>query len=144
MAPDAVTTLADAGRILPLVTDENRAFWTGGARGELLILRCRACGRWIHPPTSSCAACGGELRAEPVSGRGTVFTFTVNAQPFDSTIPLPYVIALVELVEQADLRLLTNVVNCAPGDVTIGMPVHVIFEDRGEIFLPVFEPEEER
>ena len=47
----------------------------------------------------------------------------------------------VELVEQAELRLLTNVINCSPDDLEIGMPVRVVFEERGEIFVPLFEPD---
>jgi uncharacterized protein len=134
-------TLAEAPRVLPPIDDVTREFWTGGARGELMIQRCGACGRYVHPPTASCTECGGELRAEPVSGRGTVFTFTINRHPFNPDVPLPYVIAIVELVEQADLRVVTNVVGCDVDDVRIGMPVKVIFEDRGEIFMPVFEPD---
>ena len=127
--------------MLPPLTDANRAFWTGGARGELLIQRCTTCGRWVHPPTDRCPTCDGDLRAEPVSGRATVFTFTVNRHPYHPAVPLPYVIALVELPEQAGLRFMTNIVGCEPEGVEIGMPVRVRFEDRGEIFVPVFEPD---
>jgi uncharacterized OB-fold protein len=38
---------------------------------------------------------------------------------------------------------MTNIVGCEPDDVTIGMPVRVQFEDRGEIFVPVFAPDPE-
>ena len=47
----------------------------------------------------------------------------------------------VELVEQEGLRFMTNLVNCDPESVSIGMPVRVLFEDHGEIFVPVFEPD---
>ncbi|HEX5586156.1 MAG TPA: Zn-ribbon domain-containing OB-fold protein [Acidimicrobiia bacterium] len=141
MPTDAPDALAEAPRILPGLDDVNRPFWTGGARGELMIQRCGGCGRFVHPPVSECPDCGGELRAEPVSGRGTVFTFTVNRHPFNPEVPLPYVIAIVELVEQADLRVVTNLVDCDPESVEIGMPVRVAFEDRGEIFVPVFVPD---
>ena len=40
---------------------------------------------------------------------------------------LPYVLAYVELDE--GVRLLTNIVGCAPDDVRIGMPVEVVFDD---------------
>lgn len=130
-----------APRLLPPLTPENRAFWTGGAEGRLMIQRCRTCRRFVHPPGSSCPACGGELEPEPVSGRGTVFTFTINRHPYNPAVPLPYVIAIVELVEQDGLRFTTNIVNCAPEDVFIGMPVRVVFEDHGEIHVPVFEPD---
>ena len=57
-------------------------------------------------------------------------------------MPVPYDIAIVELVEQQGLRFITNVVGCAPKDVYIGMPVHVAFEQHGEVFVPVFTPDQ--
>ena len=60
-----------------------------------------------------------------MSGRGTVFTFTVNHQPFNPAVPVPYVIAIVELEEQAGLRIATNIVDCEPESVCIGLPVEV-------------------
>jgi hypothetical protein len=126
--------------MLPHLTDLNRAFWTGGANGELLVMRCGACGRWVHPPVASCPDCDGELSPQPASGEGTVFTFTVNRHAYNPEVPLPYVIAIVELVEQEGLRLMTNLTNCDPDAVDIGMPVRVAFEDHGEVFVPVFEP----
>jgi uncharacterized OB-fold protein len=127
--------------MLPTLTPENRAFWTGGAQGELLIQRCQACRRWVHPPVASCPGCSGALSPEPVSGRGTLFTFTVNEQQFHPDVPPPYVIAIVELAEQQDLRVVTNLVNCADDDLRCGLPVRVLFEQHGEIHVPLFEPD---
>ena len=53
---------------------------------------------------------------------------------------MPYNISIVELVEQEGLRFTTNVVDCPPEDVHIGMPVQVQFEQHGEVFVPVFAP----
>jgi uncharacterized protein len=127
--------------MLPELTLENVHFWTGGRAGELLILRCGACDRWVHPPVAACPGCDGELAPEPVSGKGTVFTYTVNHQAYNPEVPLPYVIALVELVEQDDLRLMTDIVHCDPDDVSIGMAVRVVFEQHDEIYVPRFEPD---
>ncbi len=129
-----------APRILTPLTPENRAFWTGGARGELMILRCVACTQWVHPPVAACPDCGGGLTAEAVSGRGTVFTFTINHQPYNPAVPPPYAIAIVELAEQVGLRFTTNIVNVELDAIEIGMPVRVVFERHGEVFVPVFEP----
>src|SRR5262249_13044853 len=53
-----------------------------------------------------------------------------------------YVIGLVELAEQADLRLTTNIVGCAPDAVRIGLGVRVTFRPvSDEIALPLFEPD---
>jgi uncharacterized OB-fold protein len=131
---------ASAPRILPALTALNTPYWTGGANGELLIQRCPACRVWLHPPVERCPACAGRLRFEPVSGNGTIFTFTHNSQQFHPEVPPPYVIAIVELDEQADLRLPTNIVNCDPDLLSCGMPVRVLFERQDPVFVPVFEP----
>jgi uncharacterized protein len=133
-------------RMLPKLNDHNRAFWTGGADGRLLIAQCTRCALWVHPPAADCPDCGGELVARPVSGRGKVFTYTVNYQPFNPGVTVPYVIAIVELAEHADLRIATNIVDCEPDSVHIGLDVQVRFERRevdGEtVYVPVFAPQD--
>lgn len=135
-------------RILPRVVPETEHVWRGGADGVLRVLRCqgRDCRYWIHPPSPICPVClGRDLAPEATSGRAVVHTFTVNHQPWIPTMDPPYVIAIVELPEQAGLRFTTNLVGVAPDDVTIGMPVHVVFDhhddDGYEVWLPLFEPE---
>jgi uncharacterized OB-fold protein len=79
-----------------------------------------------------------------VSGEGTVFTYTVNRHAFNPAVPPPYVIAIVELADQKDLRLAANIVGCEPDSVAIGMPVVVGFERQATaddtVFIPVFAP----
>ena len=82
-----------------------------------------------------------ELAPEPVSGRATVHAYTVNHQAWIPGFDPPYVVAIVTIVEQDDVRLTTNIVNCEPDDVVIGMPVRVTFEQREDVWLPLFEPE---
>jgi len=128
-------------RVLPAVTPENEHFWLGGAEGELRMLRCQACGVWIHPPSPRCPEClSTSVAPEALSGRATVHTFTVNWQPWYPNLDPPYVIAIVELPEQAGLRLTTNIVGCDPDDVAIGMAVEVVFEEYDGVWLPFFQP----
>jgi uncharacterized OB-fold protein len=129
-------------RILPAVTEENEHFWKGGADGRLRMLRCRACLTYVHPPAPICPSCRGrEVAPDVLSGRGRVAAFTVNHQPWIPGFDPPYVVAIVELEEQAGLRLTTNIVGCPIEDVSIGMPVRVRFEEAGEgVYLPLFEP----
>lgn len=98
----------------------------------------------MSPPAADCPDCGGELHAHPVSGRGTVFTYTVNHQPFNPAVPVPYVVAIVELDEQPGLRLAANIVDCEPDSVHVGLRVEVRFErqdlDAESAFVPVFAP----
>lgn len=92
---------------------------------------------------AECGQCGGVLVPQPVSGRGTVFTFTINRHPYNPAVPLPYVIAIVELVEQVGLRFTTDLVDVAVDEVYIGMPVVVTFEQAGEAWVPLFRPDRE-
>jgi len=126
-------------RPLPNVTEMNQHFWRGGADGRLHILRCADCERWIHPYAARCPACGGSrISAQPVSGRGAVVGFTVNHQPWTAGVEVPYVVAVVELEEQADLRLMTNLPDTPIEAVRLGLPVEVYFEACGGIFVPLF------
>jgi len=130
--------------MLPKLQDHNRAFWTGGGDGQLLITQCTQCGLWVSPPAAECPVCGGGVEPRPVSGRGTVFTYTVNHQPFNPAVPVPYVIAIIQLDEQEDLRIAANIVDCEPDSVCIGLAVEVRFErhdvDGEAVFVPVFAP----
>ena len=128
-------------RVLPRVTQSNEHFWRGGAEGELRFLRCEPCGVYIHPPSPRCPVClGKSLAVAAVSGRARVATFTLNHQPWVPSPDHPYVIAIVEIDEQPTLRLMTNIVNCPPESVHIGMSVRVVFEAHEDVHIPLFEP----
>jgi uncharacterized OB-fold protein len=129
-----------AARITPPLDDLNREFWTCGRSGVLRITRCQSCRRWVFPLSFRCPDCDGKAAYETTSGRGTVFTHTTNAHPYNPAVPVPYNISIVELVEQDGLRFTTNVMECPPEEVYIGMPVQAQFEAHGEVFVPVFVP----
>lgn len=130
-------------RMLPRLDDLNRFYWTGGADGALRMLRCQDCRLWVHPPQPVCPKChASHLEPEALSGRGTVFSYTVNEKAWGPGLEVPYVIAIVRLDEQDGLQLTTNIRGIAPGDVRIGMPVQVVFEHDEDIWLPMFEPQE--
>jgi uncharacterized OB-fold protein len=133
-------------RILPKLTDHNRAFWQGGERGELVFWRCQDCKYYIHPPQPICPMCHSKnLAPEAVSGRATIATYSVNHQPWMPGPELPYIVAIVEIVEQPSVRLTTNLVNVEPDAVVIGSPVRVTFEHHpdpeGDVWIPLFEPD---
>jgi uncharacterized OB-fold protein len=74
-----------------------------------------------------------------VSGRAKVATYTVN---FKDWIPgsEPYIVGVVELEEQPGLFITTNLIDVEAEDITLGMPVTVIFEEANEIWYPLFRP----
>jgi uncharacterized OB-fold protein len=76
-----------------------------------------------------------------VSGRATVATYTVNQHPwFGEAFPTPYVIAIVELAEDPETRLTTQIVGCRAEDVRFGLPVEVEFQQYEDVWVPVFRP----
>ena len=130
---------------MPVADIDSAPFWAGLRRHQLLILRCDECRTFVHPPQASCPRCLSlAVTPEAVSGRGTVYSFTVANREFAPGIKPPYVVALVDLEEQVGLRLVTNLVNVAIGDVRIGMPVRVVFcdleLDGEDATLAFFEP----
>jgi uncharacterized OB-fold protein len=132
---------SDAVLPVPKLNDDNRAFWTGGRDGELRITRCSDCGYYIHPPSPRCPRCLGDaVTPTAVSGHGRVYTYTVNEREWAPGVEVPYVIAIVALDEQADLRMMTNIVGCPSEAVAIGMPVQVEFREQGDVYAPVFRP----
>jgi len=109
------------------------------ATSQLLIAHCDNCAHWVHPAAAKCRDCGGPLVARPVSGHGTVFTYTINYHAFNPDLPTPYVIAIVELVEQSGPRVAANIVDCVPDSVACGMRVEALREP-GPDGAPRFAP----
>ncbi len=128
-------------RMLPELTAESEAYWTGGAQAALRIYRCQDCRGWIHPPTRACWRCRSRnVAPETASGRATVAAYTINHHPWLPGFPPPYIVAIVELQDSPDVRLTTNIVECDIEDVHVGMPVEVTFEQHEDVWLPLFKP----
>lgn len=129
---------------LPRLGAINRPFWQSGETGVIQMQLCTACGRWRHPPGVRCADCGSrDLQWSPVTGRGTVVSHTVNHQPWAPDTIVPYTLVLVELDEQAGLRLTSRLVDGPmPNGALIGSRVSVVFERREDVWLPLFQIED--
>ena len=129
-----------APRPQPRLDADNRPFWTGGAAGELRLMRCRDCAAFIHPPRPVCRKCLSEnVAPEAVAGTGVIDTFTVNHQKWHPALEVPYVIARVAIDGAPGVILTTNIVGCPVDEVDIGDRVRVTFEQQGEIYYPLFE-----
>lgn len=133
---------SDYNKPLPVPSPVTQEFWRAARRHELVLQRCQACERYIYYPRALCPYClSDDLRWTPVSGRGTVYSFTVARRPTASVFAdwAPFVIAVVELDEGP--RMTTNIVGCAPEEVRIGMAVEAAFEDvTDDVTLVKFRP----
>ena len=126
----------------PEPDDVTRFFWEGVEQHRLMILRCNSCGRFVHLPREVCRFClSKDLAPVEVSGRAVLETFTIPLQPVHPWFRarVPYVLAVVELEEQEDLKMVTNIVDCDADQVRCGMPVHVVFREvTPGLTLPLF------
>jgi uncharacterized OB-fold protein len=106
-------------------------FWEAARQRRFTIPRCSACGRFHMPPAPLCPYCRWETISFPtLSGRGTIYSFTI-IHPSPKVTPTPPldIIGLVEIAEADGCRLFTRFVDVSAGDVAIGMPVEVRWQE---------------
>jgi hypothetical protein len=133
--------MADYTGPITVPSPETKPFWAAAKRGSLELPRCGACRALHYYPRGVCPRClSNDLRWEPMSGQGTVHTFTiVHRGQKGFPVPAPYVLAVVELAEGP--RMMTTLIDVDPAEVTVGMPVEVSFRDVSDtIALPLFRP----
>lgn len=127
-------------RPVPRLDPDNRAFWTGGADGRLMLNRCQDCGTFIHPPRPVCRAClSDRVQPEAVAGTGVVDSYTINHQAWYPGLEVPFVIARIAIDGAPGVYLTSNVVGCPVDEVDFDDKVRVTFEQQGEIYYPLFE-----
>ena len=120
---------------------ETKPFWDAAKQNKLVIQYCKDTGKaQFFPHPVSMATGRRNLEWREVSGKGQVYSWTVTNSPWPGHEDrVPFLCALVELDE--GVRMLTNIVECKPEEVKVGMPVEVTFEDATpEISIPVFRP----
>ena len=116
----------------PVPTPTSQPYWDGLTENRILVQHCEDCQSWVFYPRSRCTTCLSDaLTWKEVSGSGTIFTFTITAQP---TVPMfadetPQLIAIVELEE--GIRMTTTLVTDDPSSLRIGARVAPVF-DHGD------------
>lgn len=89
---------------------------------NLVASRCLACGHVTYPPKMRCPVCGSrELREERLPREGEVLSYTVIRVPakgFENFTPI-----IVALIKLGDAKVLSEVVDVKPEDVSVGMRV---------------------
>ena len=116
---------------LPDLTDERTAeYFAGAARSELVLPRCDACNRFVWYPEEECPHCGGgAFTWTRVSGRGRLFTWTVVRRAFLPAFEemVPFVTALVSLIEDPAVRIVSYIVDCEADALAADLPVKAVF-----------------
>jgi uncharacterized protein len=134
---------------VPDIDEDHRPFWDALKEHKFMLYRCKKCGAWYWP-VSFCINHSnepffGNMEWAQASGKGKVFAFNIHWVAFDSRFKdaIPYVYSLLELDEGPIFG--SNVIDCDPSKVTIGMPVEIVFEDAEtpdgiKFTMPKFAP----
>ncbi len=130
--------------IPPAVNEETEQFWANAAQGRLVVEHCEACGAESFPPRGICRRCHSRSMAPvEVTGRGRVYSFTVNYQRWLPDLEVPYTIVLVEFPDHPGVRVVGRLRDADPPRVAIDMEVEVGFEPGpGGFAIPSFVPVE--
>jgi uncharacterized OB-fold protein len=139
-APDAETPRP--ARMEPTPTELTQPFWDATREQQLLLQWCTTCEQPIFYPRDRCPRClGNSLEWRPASGRGEVYAVTVDHRPQMTSRRQEeqFSVVLVDLEE--GVRMMSNVVDCPPDEVTVGMAVTVTWEALSDgRNLPQFRP----
>ncbi|MGX7678432.1 Zn-ribbon domain-containing OB-fold protein [Jatrophihabitans sp. DSM 45814] len=123
--------MAERQKLLPeSVPEWQLPYWHGLRDRKVLVQKCTSCGTLRHIPKELCASCHQTGYAwHPLSGLGTVYTYTVvyRAPSPVYQVDAPYAIAHVEMDE--GVRMIADVVEVDSTSVEIGLPVKAIFDD---------------
>ncbi|MFT5287753.1 MAG: putative OB-fold protein, partial [Planctomycetota bacterium] len=139
-ASDAGGVPAAPTRIRPALGHDNQWWWDGVNAGHFLIQRCEDCGVLRHPPRPMCGECQSvRFDSVPSTGQGTVYSYVVIHYPEVPGYEYPLPVALVDLDD--GIRFVSNVVDCSPDDVKIGMKVEAEIREMDPDFsMVVFKP----
>lgn len=114
-------------------------FWEAAKERRLSAPKCSDCGTFRLPPTPYCPECQSKaVDWVDLSGRAEVYSFAV-VHGFPGYPDVTLVPVVVDLPDAPGARLVTNIIDIDPAEVTIGMPLVVDFHPITDGWLlPVF------
>jgi uncharacterized OB-fold protein len=119
-------------------------FWDNTLKLQLTAPRCTQCGTFRLPPTRFCHCCQTQtLEYVHLPATGTLYTYTVVRHPLrpDMADRVPYIPAVVDPDGATGCRFVSNVVNCEPEDLAVGMPLKVAWHHISRTYVfPFWEP----
>ena len=129
-------------RIEPPPSELTAPFWDATRDRKLLVQWCTTCEQPIFYPREVCPQClGTDLEWQASAGTGVVYAVSIQHRPATPVMSgrVPYVVALVDLDD--GIRLMSNLVDCEPGEVAAGTSVELCWEPMSDgRHLPQFRP----
>ena len=102
-------------------------FWDAIQMRELRLQKCSSCAHTWYPPGPVCPTCLSEAWSfAPMSGRGKMVAWTIFHRQYFPEIPVPYLVASVQLDEGP--LLIGNVPGLDPKDARVDLSLEAVFE----------------
>jgi hypothetical protein len=134
-----------SARPLPVPDETSAPYWAACARHELTLPRCSVCHEFTLPPEISCPNCHSlepGFTFEPVSGRGTVRSWTIVRQSFLSGFDVPFMLVDIALDDQPHIRMIGRLLDGVDAPVRLDAAVSIAFEDLApDMAVPAFRLE---
>ncbi|MDT5007969.1 MAG: uncharacterized protein QOJ24_5145 [Mycobacterium sp.] len=121
------------------VNKDTEPFWQAAKERRLVAPQCADCQTFRLPPTPFCPNCQSKaVKWVELGGAATVYSFAV-VHGFPGMPDLVLVPAVLDLPDAPGARLVSNVVDVAPAEVSIGMSLRVDFTPIADGWLlPIF------
>jgi uncharacterized OB-fold protein len=135
------------GMPVPIADPLTEPYWSATREHRLVIQRCTACGTFRNLPHELCGNCQSpEHEWVESAGRGTVFTYTIAGHPVHEALndSVPYNVVVVQLDDCGGVLVPSNLVDCVPGEIAVGLRVELTWEDVAEgVSVPRFRAADE-
>ncbi len=128
---------------IPVPDKVSQPFWDAVQQRKLKLQYCTKCGKLQYPPQETCTSCHSaeHLEWREVKGRGHILSTYIarDARIKRLQQDLPFNVALITLDEDPGLNFMSNLPGTPVGEVKIGAPVDVTFEELvpGDKGLPI-------
>lgn len=119
----------------PAPDDDDAPFWAHCNQRRLTFQQCPHCATVVHPPLGVCPGCRSfERDWIDAPAHALVFSFTWAHTAAHESVKqsLPYNVVVVEFPQLPGVRLVSNVVDAAPGELRIGDPLQLHWEPGWE------------
>lgn len=119
-------------------TGVDKEFWDATKRHELVVQNCNACNTFQWGPELICHKChSADMGWQKVSGRGRLYSWVRTWNPTHPALKeaCPYIVALVELPDAGNVRMVGNLLGDPMQNPPFDSLVEAVFEDHPDATL---------
>ena len=120
---------------IPVPDELSKPFWDACNEKRLVLQNCESCDKLQYPPKPRCGNCGSSdsLNWKEVEGKGHVLEYAImrdtRIKPLQADQPFNFVV--ISLDQDPGINFLSNLPGTPVGEVPVGSPVELVFEDTG-------------